>query len=160
MSAKAFADGVASLLANDVTFTAALALLLGIGSGVLPVMRANTPLALIPAANIPGWVLEQGDGVTESITEGSDAFLTIGNYEQHFASELVVVLLWKQDDREAASNVRASLPLLLAQLFLRNPQPGGIAGAWLSDWQPDRAANHPNQIWQATIRGQYAIPRS
>lgn len=158
MSARAFADGVADLLANDATFTAAVAAALG--QSVTTVLRANTPIEQIPSGQFPCWVIEQSEGRAQSISEDGDDSMTIGGYSQSFESDLALALVWKQQDREAAADARADLPALVAQLFMRNPQPGAIVGAWLESWEPDRGALHPTQIWVANIRGQYVINRS
>lgn len=159
MSARNFADGVAELLVNDSTFAAAVAAL--IGQNVTTVLRANQPIEQIPSGKFPCWVIEQGEGRSASISnDGDDDGLTIGGYEQSFESELLVSLVWKQQDRDDAAVVRADLPELMAQLFLRNPQPGGIVGAWLDSWESDRGALHPTHIWAASLRGHFVIHRS
>ncbi len=63
------------------------------------------------------------------------------------------MLVWKESDPDKAGDARADLPVLLTQLMLRNPQPGGIDGATLTQIQPDRGGNHPTQIWRALIEG-------
>lgn len=158
MSAEAFAAGVASLLTTDATFVAAINALLA--QPVANVYDGNVPLANIPADRLPCWVIEQGDGRSQGISNSADEGITIGHYEQQFASDLYVSLVWREQDREIASVQRQRLPTLIAQLFLRNPQPGGIAFARLVEWEPDRAVHHPLHVWRATLGGEYSIPQS
>ena len=154
MSAEAFADGLRALLTGDATFVAAITGVLGVAPQVL---RGNPPFQAIPPGSWPCWVVEQGDGGAHAVSESGGAFLTIGTGEAQFQSDVLLALVWKNDDRESAAAQRAKLPALLAQLLLRNPQPGGILAAWLQDWKPDRAALHPVQLWVATVRGIYSI---
>ncbi|MEN6538929.1 MAG: hypothetical protein ABFC67_04890 [Mizugakiibacter sp.] len=155
MSAQAFADAVAMLIMGDAAFLADMAAILGTAPSI--VLRGNAPVAQIPVGQFPCWVLEQGEGTAASLSNDGGAFLTIGGAEQQFESDISLALVWKEQDREAAAQQREKLPAALARLMLRNPQPGGIACAWLQDWSPDRGVNHPTQIWVATLRGQYAI---
>lgn len=158
MSARDFADGVATLLVSDATFSAAVAAL--VGQTVTTVLRANQPIEQIPHAKFPCWVIEQGEGRAVGISDDDDDGRVIGGWSQSFESELLVSLVWKQQDRETAADVRADLPELMAQLFLQNAQPGGIVGAWFDSWESDRGALHPTHIWAASVRGQYVINRS
>lgn len=154
MSAEAFADGVRALLTGDATFAAAVTSVIGIAPQVL---RGNPPFQAIPTGMWPCWVVEQGDGTAHAVSEHGGSFLTIGAGEAQFQSDVLLALVWKNDDREAAAVQRAQLSKLLVQLLLRNPQPGGILAGWLQDWKPDRAALHPVQLFIATIRGIYSI---
>lgn len=154
MSAADFADGMQTLLTGDATFVAGVQGVLG----TMPtVLRGNPPFQQIPAGQWPCWVIEQGDGNAHAVSEAGGSFLTIGTREAQFQSDLMLALVWKNDNREAAAAQRAQLPALLARLLLRNPQPGGVLGAWLQEWKPDRAALHPAQLWTATVRGIYSI---
>lgn len=155
--AKAFADGIAALLATDATFSAAITALLG--AAITTVLRSNLPTNQIPAGQYPCFVIEQGDGRAES-TSNNDEYQTIGLAMSSYASDLHVSLIWSDNDRANAASARAQLPTLFAQLLMRNPQPGGIDGAVLSSWMPDRGVNHPTQIWSATITGNYTITRA
>ena len=156
MSAEAFANGIRDLLDSDQAFADGITGVIGTAPQVL---RGNPPIQsiAIPGGSWPCWVVEQGDGVAHAVSEAGGAFLTIGASEAQFQSDVLLALVWKNDDREAAAVQRSRLPALLAQLLLRNPQPGGILAAWLQDWKPDRAALHPVQLFIATIRGIYSI---
>lgn len=159
MSAANFADAIATLLASDAIFQAALTSLLGVS--VTRVLRGNRPIREIPSDLWPCFILEQGPGNAGSVTNGGDDAdgLVIGGHRQGFVSDLEFALLWKNNDREAAFAQRSQLPTLFAQLLLRNPSPG-VALAFLQSWSPDQAVAHPQQILAATIRGEYTIPRS
>lgn len=159
MGVKAFSDGVRALLAGgDAAFTADIEALLG--TPVARVLRANTPWEQIGANQLPCFVMEQGDGRASGWGTGDDNGLVIGHSSQGFESELDVCLLWHQQDRELAADQRAQLPEIFARLLLRNPQPGGINGAWLQEWMPDQGVRHPLQCWACRIRGNYEIPRT
>lgn len=159
MSAQAFDAAIVALLKTDAVFLAAVLGLLG--ATAMQVLEANTPIASIPAGSFPCWAVEQGDGVAQSIgNAGDDEGMVIGHAEQQFSSTLELALVWKDNDRARAKAARAQLPSAMAQLLLRNPQPGGIAGAWLESWQPDRGGMHPVQVWRCTIRGEYSVLRA
>ena len=161
MTAKAFADGVVALLTGEATFVAAVNAL--VGQTVSRTVRSNTPFAelgRLGTQDLPCWVVEQSDGAAQPIANDEDAFGTIGNHEQGFQSQVLIALVWKQQDRDAAANVRAELPTLVARLFMRNAQPGGIVGAWLASWEPDRGALHPFHTWAASINGLYSVSRA
>lgn len=155
--AYAFTSGVSALLTGDAVFAAAIAAL--IGTPVVNVLHGNIPVAQIPVGSVPCFVIEQGDGKPTPTTEG-DEFQTIGLAMTSYASELHMSLVWIDQDRENAATTRAKLPTLFAQLFMRNPQPGGVDVAMLTGWEPDRGVNHPTQIWCPKITGNYTIPKA
>lgn len=158
MTARAFRDGIATLLVSDGIFASAITAL--IGTSVATVLTANTPAQEVTRNLLPCFVIEQSGGVASPISNDGDDFLTIGSYEQHTESDLSVALWWHEPDREKAADARSDLSTLFAQLLLRNPTPGGIYSAWLQEWATDAGTQHPNHIFVATLRGQYAIPRS
>lgn len=155
MGLKAFTDAVKALLTADATFQAGLQALLG--TGVANVLSANTPWAEIPSQKLPCFVIEQGDGSEGGNSNASDIGEVIGNSEQQFHSELQIALLWHEKDRETAAAARAQLADLFAQLFMRNPQPGGCDGAKVTGWSPDQGIRHPHQVFVALVRGEYTI---
>ena len=155
--ANDFANGVIALLTGDAIFAAAIAAL--IGANVATVLRGNVPISNIPVGSYPCFVVEQGDGKATPATELGE-YQTIGLSETSYASDLYVSLIWIDQSRENAAATRQQLPTVFAQLFMRNPTPGGIDGAVLMEWQPDRGVNHPTQIWRGTILGNYTIPRT
>ncbi len=156
MSLQAFTDGVADLFANDATFASDISAILG---SVPTVLRGNRPLAgngAIDPGQLPVIVIEQGGGQPAGLAQDDDEFLTIGSYAQGCASDLDCAFVWMEHDRETASRQRTQLPEPVIQLFLRNPQPGGVNHAWISDWEPV-TANHPIQVWRFVITGQYEV---
>lgn len=154
MSALHFADGVAAALTDDALFAAELSQLI---PGQWSVLRANRPIAQIPRHMMPCWIMDQGSGATRSLSSEGEQFLTIGNYSQDFESSLGLTALWIEQDRDTAARQRAELPRLVAQLMLRHPNPGGIHGAWLEGWDTDAGTRHPDQLWIATLIGQYRV---
>ncbi|WP_130617997.1 hypothetical protein [Dyella amyloliquefaciens] len=157
MGVKDFTDGVRALLIGDATFVADIQTVLG--KQVTTVMRSNVPWAQINDKQLPCYLMEQGNGDASSFGGSDETGLTIGHYEQQFESGLDVCLLWNEQDRERAADQRAQLPDIFARLFLRNPQPGGVAGAWLQQWVPDQGVLHPRQVWAARIQAQLVIER-
>lgn len=164
MSAENFATGLITLMgglpelgqAPDGDFIAAFTALLG---SPPTVVLTNRPAAEINAEQLPAIVIAQADGEARSISEGGDAFLVIGGTEQSFESSVSLDIVWREQDHDAAFIQITRLPELFAQFLLRNPQPGGIAGAWLQAWGNDRGTHHPTQRWGCELRGQYVIDR-
>ena len=153
-----FRTAIAALLIGDATFSAAVNALLG--QTVSTVLNSNMPTTEIPSGMYPCWVVELGDGQSASISNNETVAQTIGLSQQTFTNDLYVVLVWGEQDREKAAQARATLPVLLTQLLLRNPMPGGIDGAAVTAFQPDRGTNHPMQIWRATISGDLTFTRA
>jgi hypothetical protein len=154
---KDFRDAVIELVTTDATFVAAVTALLGVA--VLNGIKTNRPLEDIPAGMWPCWVTELGNGTAASISNDGGFIQTLGLSQQTFKNELYLILVWKEKDRELAADARAELPVLLTQLFLRNPQPGGVDGATVIGFEPDRAINHPNQVWRAMIEADMTFMR-
>ncbi|MDR3389926.1 MAG: hypothetical protein P4L92_23055 [Rudaea sp.] len=155
--ANDFASGIAALLTGDATFVAAIAALLG--APVTTVLRGNIPVSQIPAGSYPCFVVEQGDGKAAPTANTMDS-QTIGLAMSSFESDVLVSLIWTDQNPATAAITRGKLPTPFAQLLMRNPQPGGIDGAWLGEWQPDRGVNHPTQIWRGVIAGNYTITKT
>lgn len=155
---KAFTDALRALLTGDATFAEDIQALLG--KPVARVIRANTPWEQIGAQLLPCFVMEQGDGRASGWGSGDENGLVIGHGSQGFSSELDVCLLWQEPDRDTAADQRAQLPEIFARLLLRNPQPGGVNGAWLQEWTPDQGVRHPMQCWAARIHADYEITRT
>jgi hypothetical protein len=157
--AHSFTSGVAALLTGDSIFAAAIASLVNAGVPVNTLLRGNVPVAQIPAGSFPCFVVEQGDGKPTPTTDGSE-YQTIGLAMTSYASDLYVSLVWIDQDVQNAAITREKLPKVFGQLFMRNPQPGGVDFGSLTEWQPDRGINHPNQIWRAVISGNYTTTKN
>jgi len=154
-----FRDALLSLLTTEATFIAAVQTALG--QAVTSAVKTNRPIGEIPVGMYPCWVLELGDGKAAPAANNSRESQTIGLSSQSHTHETQLALVWMDNDRDAAGNARADLPYYLTQLMLRNPMPGGACElAVLMDWTPDRAVNHPTQIWRATIESLHTFPRS
>lgn len=159
----AIVAAVTSLLETDPVFVAAMqALGLGsLGAAAVPqVIEGNQPLASLGKEHFPAWVIELGDIDTDSLTEGNPEFLTIGSRYQGMAMDVPIALVWHQQQRATAFSQRTKLLKPVVQLFLRNNQPGGCSQAYVSGAIPDRAANHPLQVWAFNLRVEFVIARS
>lgn len=157
-------DAIKLLLSTEATFTAAIAAL-GLGSAgensVPQITVSNRELQSFPVDSFPSWVMVPGDGEAQSISNGGGEFLSVGGGEQTFRVELETALIWHQQDFEAAYVQRRDLPVLLAQLLMRNQGViGGAEACWLERWQNDRSARHPVQVANFTIAADFIIPRS
>lgn len=157
MGLKSFTDAVCTLLTTEQPFVAEIEALLG--TTVSRVIRGNRPWEQIGAAMLPCYVVEQSPGKTSGWGTGDENGLVIGHSSQDFTSELDVAVLWHAYDREVAADQRAQLPELFARLLLRNPQPGGVNGAWLQEWIPDQGVRHPVQCFVARLQADYPIAR-
>ncbi len=159
MTQAAFTTGIVSLL-NEATFDAAVRALLPAGAvtGAIPVLLGNRRVEQIASQYPACWVVEQGDGRVSPIAD--ETGLTIGGALQQFEGAILISLVWIEQEPAAAVTAKQALPTLVTQLLLRNPQPGGISGAWLDTWQSDRGGNAPVQVWGASIAGTYQTPRA
>lgn len=158
MTQAAFTTGIAALLA-DATFDAAVRALLPAGVATpLPVLIGNRQVQTLAGQFPACWVVEQGDGRAAALED--DSGRALGGCVQEFEADLLIALVWTDQDPDTAAAAKQALPTLTAQLLLRNPQPGGIGGAWLAEWQSDRGGRHPTQVWGASIAGFYQIPRA
>jgi hypothetical protein len=146
-------DGIAALLAGDATFVAELqALGLGLnGEAVTPgVVRSFRPLASLGQEVYPSWVLEPGDAAS--------AGQAVGSCHQDFQSEVLLGLVWHQQDPDTAYRQRLALLDALVRLFLRNPL---VADSPVTvDAQGnDRAANHPTHITTFRLLAELTIAK-
>lgn len=159
MGVKTFTDAIGALLIGDAAFTTAVQQALGLQAPIARLIRGNVPWDQISAAMLPCFLIEQGDGKTSDWGTGESSGMVIGQSQQDYASDLDVCVLWYQQDRELAADQRALLPDLFAQLLLRNPMPGSVNAAWLSEWMPDQGVRHPLQCWVGRIHADYTIER-
>lgn len=129
------------LLRTEAAFVADLqALSLGSsGAAATPkVLHGFRPVRSIGQEHYPCWVMEPGDD--QSVEEA------IGSCHQGFETEIIIALVWHQQDPEIAYQQRLSLLDDVVRLFLRNPTPGGIADVRVDACGNDRQANHPTHI--------------
>lgn len=138
---RALHDAIAAMLVADTTFLADLhALTLGSSTdSVTPqVLRAMRPLGSLGQEHFPCWVMEPGDDET---TERA-----IGSCHQGVQAEILLHLVWHQQDETLAYYQRLDLRAALTALFLRNPCPDGLSAVYVDAQGNDRAANHPTHI--------------
>lgn len=136
---------VIDLLLTDAEFLADMAALSLQTSGpdAAPdeVFKGFRPIASLGQEHYPCWVIESGDD--QSVEEA------IGSCHQGFETELLLALVWHQQDRDTAVDQRDGLLPALVHLFLRNPAPADC-GIRVDARGNDRSANHPTHI--ATFR--------
>lgn len=154
-----------TLLTTDEAFVEHMEAL-GLGSAgaeVVPqVIRANRPLSTLGQERFPAWVIELGDVGLETLAEGSSDFLALGGRYQGVGRDILLALVWHQQDVPTAFGQRMGLEEPLIDLLLRNPDLGlaNVTAAYVSSISPDRGANHPTQVWGASLRLEYAVQRT
>lgn len=132
---------IATLLTTDPGLVAALsALNLGSGGGpaVPKVLKSMRPLRSIGQEHFPCWVQEVGDIQTSA--------RAIGSCHQEAQREILLALIWHQQDPNAAFDQMAALWDVVVALFLRTPSPDGEATVHVDALVTDRYANHPTHI--------------
>ncbi len=136
---------LAVLLVGEADFVAELAALGLQRNGELTaptkVLKGFRPLASLGQENYPCWVLESGD---DQLTEEA-----IGSQRQIYESEILLSLVWHQQDRDTAVDQRDALLPALVRLLLRNPVLSSC-GMRVDARGNDRNANHPTHV--ATFR--------
>lgn len=135
------AAAIETLLTTDAEFVAGLhALKLGsTGAAATPkVLQSFRPVRSIGQEHFPCWVQEVGDITTTG--------RAMGSCHQDAEHELLLALVWHQQDHETAFAQRDALWGLLVALFLRNPMPDDEATVYVDAMATDRAANHPTHI--------------
>lgn len=149
MSADAIADlraAIHTLLLGETEFLAEIAAL-GFGrNGELAAptvaLKGFRPTSRIPQQQWPCWITESGDsGSTEE---------SIGSCHQTFEVDMLLALVWHQQDFDTAVDQHDALLPALTRLFLRNPCPGDIADVRVDATGADRGVNHPTHI--STLR--------
>lgn len=134
-------DAIAALLIGDAQFVADVkALGLGInGEAVTPkVLRSFRPFGSLGQEHFPSWMLEPGDDSTFE--------RAVGSCHQGVETEILLALVWHQEDPDTAYRQRLKLRAALTSLFLRNPMVDGDCAVHVDAQGNDRAANHPTHI--------------
>lgn len=155
---------IAALLATDATFVAAMqALNLGaMGTPATPiVLEGNRPMAAIGQENLPAWVMEIGDNAAAAVSENGDGNgLTVGSYEQGFQGEILLALVWHQQEATTAHVQRRSAFEALVKLFLRNPAANDTCvNCWVAGYAGDRQANHPTHVAAFRVAANFIVSR-
>lgn len=115
----------------------------------LTAVDGNVPVEVIRDDELPALIFELGDGTSS---------ILVGGHSQDSASDLLLALVWHEEDPAAAFAQRTALPELLVQAVMADPTLGGtVDGAWVNAWEPDRAVYHPRHVFRATVRGEFAI---
>lgn len=111
----------------------------------LSTLYGNKPIAVVDPATLPLIVLELGDGENESEVLGGDIANT--------AASIEIAFVWQEEDTAQAFTQRNELADLLPLAIMRKATlNGAAAAAELVRWSSDRGANHPNQLFRATVR--------
>lgn len=109
----------------------------------------NRPVENIGQQNLPALVLELGAGTSEEQVHG---------HEMAAVQELAGAIVWQEQDEATAFAQRMALPPLLARAVMANRRlNNAVDGAWLNDWEADRGANHPLNIFRFTVVAEFAI---
>lgn len=162
---KAVHNALAELLRTDATLAAELALLaLGtMGGGAVPsVKEGNQPFQSLGQEHYPCWVLEAGDAEAAPLTAEDDpAGLVIGSHRQGAEIEILLALVWHQQDPATAYQQRLALHGVVTRLLLRNPNLTDTAElAWLAGMNNDRQAAHPLHVAMFRVRALIETRRS
>ena len=145
---------LAALLTGDAEFVAELAALALPSNGALTaptkVVKGFRPLQLLGQENYPCWVLESGD---DQLTEEA-----VGSQRQIYESEILLSLVWHQQNRETAVDQRDALLPALVGLLLRNPVLSDC-GMRVDARGNDRNANHPTHVVTFRLLADVTIDR-
>ena len=171
MIVEALHEAIIARLGADAAFGAALTARIdegGIGLKSLPtVLRSNLAfedIRQIHASRLPCWVIEAGGAIAGPLTglTEDERGLTLGGGTQAWRCEVLLGLVWHENDRERAYTQRLRLATLVPDLFLRNPDLGvdNCAGCLVVETEPDQGLNHPWQNWRALLAAELILVRS
>ena len=111
----------------------------------LSTLYGNKPIAVVDPETMPLIVLELGDGEIENEVLGGDVAGVVANIE--------IAIVWQAEDTAKAFTQRSELADLMPLAVMREATlNGAAAAAELTRWSSDRGANHPNQLFRATVR--------
>lgn len=115
----------------------------------LHLVNGNRPTQVVVDHKLPALVIEMGAGDSEEQIHG---------HEMAAVTELQGVIVWQEQDEDAAFVQRIALPDLIAKALMADRSLGGrVDGAWLQSWEPDRGANHPLNVFRFIVAAEYAI---
>lgn len=116
----------------------------------LTAIDGAVPVAKVQPHELPALVIEMGDAELEPIGVGGDV--------QGASPEMVMAIVWSEKSPTTAFMQRLTLPeLVVGAIMADDSLGGGVDGAWLADWSPDRGANHPTQVMRFTVRADLAL---
>jgi hypothetical protein len=128
---SALKDAIAALLLTEAEFLADLQAIglqtTGAAAAPAEVLKGFRPIVSIGQEHYPCWLMESGD---DQLSQES-----IGSLCTQYETEILLGLVWHQQDRDTAVDQRDALLPALVRLFLRVDARGN-----------DRAANHPTHI--------------
>lgn len=126
----------------------------------LTVLGGLRPAAQVPQQKYPAALLDLGDSEAEALSNGGSEFSVIGFTQQGMAADILIGLIWHQQDRDTAVAQRLGINAAFVDLFLRHPDPGGAVLAWVRRVDHDRGGVHPTQTTLITVRVEYAQQRT
>lgn len=162
---KAAHDALRRLLAEDATLADDLARLALGSRGDAPVpevIEGNQPFASLGPERFPAWVLEAGDSSAAPLgPDDDDQGLVIGSHRQGFQAEILLALVWHQQDPARAYQQRVALHDIVARLLLRHPSlDEAVELAWLAGMNNDRQAAHPLHVAQFRVLAHFETRRT
>jgi hypothetical protein len=154
-----------ALLVGDALFVADLqALGLGRdGSAAIPeVVSGNRRFDQLGQAHYPCWTDAAGDQQGEAGGSQADAWagLALGSGCQGWRGDILLALIWhQQDPARAVSQTDGLLPALV-RLLLRQPSLSETCTlAYVASTDNDRGVRHPTHVAQFVVRVHYDIRR-
>lgn len=148
MSLQAFHSGLKTQLLADTGLSSWANTHFGTG---LTAVDGNVPVKTLAKSKLPALVFELGDG---------DNSEDVGNRIQSPETEMLLAVIWNEQDSGGAFTQRVTLPDLMIQALMVDGTLGGaVSGAWVSGWEPDRAANHPLHVMRFTVTAQYLVKK-
>lgn len=159
---EAIHDAIAALLTQDALFAQDLtALALGANNGALVprVIEAFRTPQQVPQQHYPAFLLEKGDSEAESIGNDGGGFGVIGYTQQSMATDVLIGLVWHQQDHSRAYRQRLGIERAFIDLFLRHADAGGATLAYVRRVDFDRGGLHPLQTAQIVARVEYSQQR-
>ena len=153
-----------ALMVGDPQFiTAMQALNLGsTGAAVTPkCLKGNRRFDQIGAEHFPCWLHDTGDQQPGPASADGDAMgLTINSHQQEWVADIVLSLVWHQQDYDTSVDQTDAIGPALVQLLLRNPSLDDTCdNAYVAEVLTDRNYNHPVHAATFTVRVHGVIHR-
>jgi len=118
------------------------------GSGLVAI-DGNVEVERVRPREMPALIFELGNAELE---------IEVGNYSQTAQAEMLLAVVWHEDDPARAFAQRLALPDLMAKAVMSDHVlAGAVDGAWLSKWESDKGVNHPRHVVRFTISGEFTI---
>lgn len=112
----------------------------------LRLIEGTVEVTTLTAKDLPALVLEVDNGT--AVRSG------VGTTEAETSA--IAILVWEEQKRDRAFNMRVDLPDLFIRAIMRNQtlrvnDIDGVDAAWVSDWETDRGVTHPRHAWGCRI---------